>query len=98
MTTKAPPDGGEPVAVPQLGHGDTIHITDHDVYRHSDSPLPVACGEADVQVDWVCYRALVIVIVIWHIPACDGSCPAVVGSTVYDADDSVIRLEAAVAA
>ena len=91
MTTDPGSAAQEPVAVPQLGHGDHIHISDHDVYRHSDNPLRIGCGDADVEVDWVCYRGWAIVIVIYHNPAR----PTAVGSTVYDADDSVMRLEAA---
>ena len=83
----------EPAGVAQLHHGDTIHLAPHDVYRHGDNPWRVCCKEADVEVDWVLYRERPVVIVIWHIPAR----PAVCGSTAYDADDSVLRLEAAAA-
>ena len=92
MTTNTRPQ--EPVAVPQLHPGDTIHLAPHEVYRHSDHPFPITCEDADVEVDWVCYREHVVVIVIWHIPVRDDNraCPAVCGSTAYDADDRVLRL------
>jgi hypothetical protein len=95
-TTHPPPDGGEPVAVPQLGHGDTIHISPHDVFRHTQFVHLVACRERDVEVDCLLVVESVIVI-CWGICPADDD-PRVFGATVYDADDSVIRLEAAVAA
>lgn len=91
MTTILPgPRGREPVAVPQLQHGDTIHLQPHDVFRHTAFVHLVACREADVQVD--CLITVEHVIVI-----CWRGCPGVCGATVFDADDSVMRLEAVAA-
>lgn len=85
--------------MPELHHGDTIHVGPHPVFRHTEFIHTVACDEADVEVDCLLIVESVIVI-CWRIPAHgkDGHvCPTVFGATAYDADDSVIRLEAAAA-
>lgn len=84
MTTTLDP---EAVAVLELGHGDTIHLQPHEVFRHDPGCAPhlVACAEADVTVD--------VLIVVHHIIViCWRGCPGVCGAVVYDDDDSVMRL------
>lgn len=90
MTSEA-----EPVAVPELQHGDIIHIKPHEVFRHDTTAAPhlVACKEADVEVD-VLVTVGTIVVICWLIPPPAGedcACPRVCGAVVYDADDSVLR-------
>lgn len=90
MTTITGTRPREPVAVPQLQHGDTIHIGTHEVFRHTQFAHTVTRGEADVQVDC-------LIIVEHLIVICWRGCHGVCGAVVYDADDSVMRLEAAAA-
>lgn len=79
---------GLPALVPQLHHGDVIHLAPHEVFQHTKDIHHVACREADVEVD--CLLPVGAVIVICWILHLDEHADAH-GATVYDADDSVER-------
>ena len=99
MTTHRGTRPRVPVAVPDLNRGDTIHVSPHPVFRHSDNPYPQRSPDADVLVDSL-LDVGAIVLIVWHIPPPAGeghARPALLGATAYDADDSVLRLEAAAA-
>src|SRR5690348_12274016 len=92
MTTGLGSAVQEPVAIPDLHHGDMVHISPHEVFRHTEFIHTVACREADVLVDSLLPVEGVIVI-CWLIPAPAGEdcgCPRVCGAVVYDADDSIL--------
>ena len=82
------PTSSAPVAVLLLHPGDKIHVQPHQVFRHTQFIHDVPCREADVQVDCLLEVGAVIVI-------CWGKCSGTCGAVVYDADDTVQRLEAA---
>jgi hypothetical protein len=84
MTTPLGPRIREPVAIILLHQGDPIHIGPHDVWRHSDSPHPVNCTDADVRFDCLLIVGALFV-VCWR--GCSGEC----GATTYDFDDKVLR-------